>query len=238
MVIVVQIDEDKCIKCQTCIPYCPVDAIHIESQRVVINQDLCVECAACLKSGACTQLAIYQPTLKWPRILRSQFSDPLVRHPITGISGRGTAEMKTNDVTKRFIEGDIGFAIEIGRPGISTSFADVEQIAQVLASHVEFEPLNPVTQLLDPETGKFRDETILNERVLSAIIECKTTASQALNILHRLKTVASTLDTVFSLCVISRCQGTGIPFKGVMEAAGFQPRLNGKTNVGLGRPLQ
>ena len=142
MVIVVQIDEDKCIKCQTCIPYCPVDAIQIESQRVFINQDLCVECAACLKSGACVQRAIYQPTLKWPRILRSQFSDPLVRHPITGISGRGTAEMKTNDVTKRFIEGDIGFAIEIGRPGISTSFADVEQIAFQIRLDVQIASLH------------------------------------------------------------------------------------------------
>ncbi len=233
-----QIDENKCIKCQTCIPYCPVDAIQIGPASVFIDQNLCVECAACLKSGACAEQAIYQPTLKWPRILRAQFSDPLVTHPITGISGRGTAEMKTNDVTKRFIEGELGFAIEVGRPGISTSFADVEQIAQVLAGHVEFEPLNPVTRLLDPETGKFRDEIILNERVLSAIIECKTTVSQGLNVLHRLKTVALTLETVFSLCVISRCQGFDIPFKGVMEAAGFTPRMNGKTNVGLGRPLQ
>ena len=233
-----QIDEDKCIKCQTCIPYCPVDAIQTGHADVFIDQDLCVECAACLKSGACAEHAIYQPILKWPRILRAQFSDPLVTHPITGISGRGTAEMKTNDVTKRFIKGELGFAIEVGRPGVSTSFADVEQIAQALASRVEFEPLNPVTQLLDPETGKFQDETILNERVLSAIIECKTTATQGLNVLHQLKTVASTLDTVFSLCVISRCQGLDIPFKGVMEAAGFQPRMNGKTNVGLGRPLQ
>ena len=233
-----RIDEDKCIKCQVCIPYCPVDAIQIRVQSVFIDQDLCVECAACLKSGACAQNALYQPTLKWPRTLRSQFSDPLVRHPITGISGRGTAEMKTNDVTKRFIEGEIGFAIEIGRPGISTSFADVEQIAQTLASHVEFEPLNPITILLDPVTGKFQDKTILNERVLSAIIECKTSASHALDVLYRLKTVATTLETVFSLCVISRCQGSDVPFKADMEAAGFQPRLNGKTNVGLGRPLQ
>jgi hypothetical protein len=233
-----QIDEDKCIKCQACIPYCPVDAIQIQVQKISIDQNLCVECAACLKSGACAQDAIYQPTLMWPRILRSQFSDPLVSHPKTGISGRGTAEMKTNDVTKRFIEGEIGFAIEIGRPGISTRFADVEQIAQTLASHVDFEPLNPVTVLLDPQTGRFQDATIRNERVLSAIIECKTSASQALDVLHRLTTIASTLETVFSLCVISRCQDSGIPFKAVMEDAGFQPRLNGKTNVGLGRPLR
>ncbi len=233
-----QINEDKCIKCQACLPYCPVDAIQKGFHDVFIDQDSCVECAACLKSGACAQNAIYQPKLKWPRILRSQFSDPLIRHPITGISGRGTAEMKTNDVTNRFIDGEIGFAVEVGRPGISASFADVEQIAQTLAGHVEFEPLNPVTMLLDSVTGKFQDQTILNERVLSAIIECKAPASRALDVLQRLKTVAPTLETVFSLCVISRCHNSTIPFKTVMEAAGFQPRLNGKTNVGLGRPQQ
>jgi NAD-dependent dihydropyrimidine dehydrogenase PreA subunit len=109
-----KIDEDKCVACKLCITYCPVDAIKQEDKRVYINQDLCVECGACLKSGICSQGALYHPKVEWPWVLRSQFSDPLVSHPLTQIMGRGTAEMKTNDVTGRFSEGEVGFGIEMG----------------------------------------------------------------------------------------------------------------------------
>lgn len=233
-----KIDSEKCVRCQLCIIYCPVDAIRISNGEVHIDQDLCVECAACLKSGICKYDALYQPDLGWPRVLRAQFSDPLVSHPATDIMGRGTAEMKTNDVTGRFREGEVGFAIEMGRPGISTSFVDVEKVAVALAGMVEFEPLNPVTVLMDPETGRFKDPAVLKERALSAIIECKTTEERGIEVLKRLREVSDEIDTVFSLCVINRCRGYEIPFKGRMEEAGFTPRINGKTNVGLGRPLR
>ncbi len=232
-----RIHEEQCIRCQTCMAYCPVGAIQASEDTVDIDQDLCVECAVCLKSGVCSQDALYQPPLEWPRVLRSQFSDPLVAHPVTGIMGRGTAEMKTNDVTGRFRVGEVGFAIEMGRPGISTSFHDVERVACRLAGMVEFEPLNPVTVLLDPKTGRFADPRVRAERALSAIIECKTTEDRGLEVLAALKQVAAEIDTVFSLCVINRCQGHRIPFKARLEAAGYAPRINGKTNVGLGRPL-
>lgn len=232
-----KIDKERCINCRSCMDYCPVGAIKSADGGIYIDQDLCVECAVCLKSGACGQDTLYQPELGWPRILRSQFSDPLVSHPATEIRGRGTAEMKTNDVTGRFREGEVGFAIEMGRPGISTSFADVEKIAAALAGRVEFEPLNPVTALLDTETGKFKESSVRMERSLSAIIECKTTEDRGLEVLNLLKEASEEIDTVFSLCVINRCVDGVPPFKAVMEAAGFTPRINGKTNVGLGRPL-
>ena len=232
-----KIDKENCVNCRSCMDYCPVGAIKAEDEEVHIDQDLCVECAVCLKSGACRQDALYQPELGWPRILRSQFSDPLVSHPATDIRGRGTAEMKTNDVTGRFQVGEVGFAIEMGRPGISTSFADVEKVATALAGIVEFEPLNPVTVLLDTETGRFKDPRVRKERALSAIIECKTTEDRGVDVLNLLKEVSVEIDTVFSLCVINRCVDGVPPFKAVMEAAGFKPRLNGKTNIGLGRPL-
>ncbi|KON29766.1 hypothetical protein AC482_05710 [miscellaneous Crenarchaeota group-15 archaeon DG-45] len=232
-----RIDRERCIGCRSCVIYCPVGAIKAEDDEVRIDQDLCVECAACLKSGVCPQDALHQPELGWPRALRSQFSDPLVAHPVTGISGRGTAEMKTNDVTGRFREGEVGLAIEMGRPGISTGFADVERVAAALAGRVEFEPLNPVTALIDEETGRFRDRSVLKERALSAIIECKTTEDRGIEILKILKEVSEEIETVFSLCIINRCKGFDVPFRERMEAAGFTPRINGKTNVGLGRPL-
>lgn len=106
-----------------------------------------------------------------------------------------------------------------------------------LAGKVEFESLNPVTVLLDPKTGGLKDPRIRRERVLSAIIECKTTEDRGIEILRLLRKVAKEIDTVFSLCVINRCKEYEIPFKKRIEEAGFTPRINGKTNVGLGRPL-
>jgi len=217
--------------------YCPVDAIKVDDGDVRIDQGACVECAACLKSGACRYEALYQPDLGWPRVIRAQFSDPLVSHPSTDIMGRGTAEMKTNDVTGRFREGEVGFAVEMGRPGVSTSFADVEKVSVALAGKVEFEPLNPVTVLIDTETGRLRDPGVRGERALSAIIECKTTEDRGIEVLKILRRLAGEVDTVFSLCVINKCRGFEIPFKRAMEENGFTPRINGKTNVGLGRPL-
>lgn len=232
-----RIEVEKCVGCRLCTFYCPVEAIKMGDGGFFIDQDLCVECGVCLKSGVCKQDALYQPKLSWPRVLRVQFSDPLVKHPSTEIMGRGTAEMKTNDVTRRFKEGEVGFAIEMGRPCVSTTFADVERVAMALAGKVEFEPLNPVTALLDPMTGRLRDPKVRGERVLSAIIECKTTEDRGIEVLRILQKVSREIDTVFSLCVINRCRGFEVPFKRRMKEAGFTPRINGKTNVGLGRPL-
>ena len=44
-------------------------------------------------------------------------------------------------------------------------------------------------------------------------------------------------DTVFTICVINKCSDYTIPFKKKLEEEGFNPLINGKTNVGLGRPL-
>ena len=105
-------------------------------QRViyVIDEDECVECSVCLRSGCCPTDALYQPELVWPRIVRKNFSDPLKIHPETRIPGRGTEEMKTNEVTGRFPRGKFGMAFELGRPGVGTRFHDVQKVAMALAA--------------------------------------------------------------------------------------------------------
>ena len=53
-----------------------------------------------------------------------------------------------------------------------------------------------------------------------------------------LQTVQNELDTVFSVAVASRCLPDGsVPHQKWVEEAGYTLASNGKTNLGLGRPL-
>jgi Pyruvate/2-oxoacid:ferredoxin oxidoreductase delta subunit len=238
------IDKEKCVGCDECHPYCPVGAIRaVESEgRSVseIDQVECVECGCCYeRSGVCPVDAIHMPKLEWPRCLREYFSNPNVKHPSTTGHGRGTEEMKTNDVTGRFTYGVAGVAIEMGRPGVGTSLRDMQTVAMAIAKlGVEFEPQNPVAELIaDPKTGKF-DERVLNEKVLSAILELKIPLGKLREVLAAVKEVSSKIDTAFTLDLISRVNPDGsTPALAIAQEAGFTPRPNAKTNVGLGRPL-
>ncbi len=235
-----KIDEVLCTACEQCIPYCPMGAIFLEGDMVKISQDECVECDICRRAGVCPVDALYQPELKWPRTLRSAFSNPLVSHPDTNVPGRGTEEMKTNEVTGRFRRGYAGIAVELGRPGTGARFYDVEKVATACAKlGVRFEPANPVTFLMeDRRTGKLRPE-VLNEKVLSAIVEFDLELQKVPEVLKALKEVAKEIDTVFSLDLVCRAEPDGsLPTVDAAKSAGFEVSLNGKTNVGLGRPLK
>jgi len=234
-----RIDGDICIACEACLPYCPMEAISMKDDVAVIDQDECVDCAVCLKSGVCpVDCIIFEPA-PWPRSLRTTFSDPRTEHKETKIAGRGTEEMKTNDVTGRFKRGWVGMGCEFGRPGIGTRFRDVDKVAQVLAKHgAEFEPKNPVTFLMEnTKTGKIRED-VLNEKVLSAIIECIFPIEKFEDIINALKEVAKEVDTVFSVEVINRADPDGTyPLRKLLDKMGIPHYINGKQNVGLGRPL-
>ena len=48
-------NEDKCIKCGTCVKNCPQQAIKIEDFKLVFNRDICDHCKYCennCRSGA------------------------------------------------------------------------------------------------------------------------------------------------------------------------------------------
>ncbi len=232
------VDRDVCVGCGLCLVYCPVGAISMSNKKAFIDPVVCVECGVCYRSDVCKVDALRRPELQWPRILRQVFSDPLVSHEETGIPGRGTEEMKTNDVTGRFKEGEVGLGVELGRPGVGTSFRDVEIVTQALCEvGVELEKENPITFLVDPDTGLFNDRSVLNERALSAIVEFAVPKERLDEILGILDRVSKLIDTVFSLDLISVCREGRILQRTRLEELGVEAAINGKTNVGLGRAL-
>jgi len=230
---------EKCTGCKECIAYCPGRAIRTAGDKCMIDQDRCFECYACFKAGICPVDAFEKTPLKWPRILRHAFSSVAMVHGATGIDGRGTAEMKTNDVTGRYRYGEVGFTVDVGRPGIGTTLEDVEKISRAVARlGVEFEQSNPITKLMtDKATGKLRDD-VKGERVLSCVLEFKTKETKTLPVINALKAAARLVNTVFSVGCISRCGPVGtMPVKTILDKSGIYYRPNGKINIGLGRPL-
>lgn len=261
------IDKEKCVGCGNCVPVCTMGVISVVNGRSQVNQEECVECNTCYRTlrsegrnptfvrsvrwllrqfrvaydappDVCPTGALTPPKLTWPRTLRAEFSDPNIKHPSTGGGGRGTEEIKTNDVTGRVQEGKIGFAVELGRPGLGARFHDLQTVAMALAkAGVFFEPNNPVTHLMtDTKTGALREE-VLNEKVMSAIIECRADAAQVPEILAALRRAAGEVKTVISAAIAARCGPDGsVPYLDMVREAGFTLSLNGKTNIGLGRP--
>jgi len=263
-----EIDRKKCIGCGNCHAVCTMGAIYLDEEGIsVVNQEECVECSTCYRVlrnegympwfvrtvrkvlmtfrlgyladvDLCPTGALTPPELTWPRSIRATFSDPIAVHPGTGIGGRGTEEIKCNDVTGRVRKGEAGLVVELGRPGIGAYFRDIEKVAMAMAPLGPFfEPQNPVTQLMeDQKTGKMKGE-ILAEKVLSAIIEMKTPLGRIPEILQALDQVQREIDTVISVGVSSRCLPDGtIPHAEWVRKAGFTLSPNGKTNLGLGRP--
>ena len=100
------VDQELCIGCGRCVPYCPVRAISIVNKKAVIDQELCVECGTCGRKNnivKCPRNALHEreDVTKHPRSIRKFFSDPMATHVETKVPGRGTEEVKTNDVTGR-----------------------------------------------------------------------------------------------------------------------------------------
>jgi len=233
------VNQEECVECYTCYRVCRNGGYSPWFVRVIRKILSFLRLGYFGEVDVCPTGALTPSELEWPRSVRAFFSDPTTVHPGTGVPGRGTDEIKTNDVTGRLGKGEVGLVIEMGRPGIGTFFRDIEKVAMALAKlNPHFERENPVTQLMvNPETGKIKDE-VLNEKVLSAIIEIKIALKRIPEFLFILKKVQKEVDTVISLGVASKCLPDGtIPHEEWVRKAGYDLSPNGKTNIGLGRPL-
>lgn len=234
-----RVDEGRCEGCGTCVPYCTVGAISVVDGLAVIDQDVCVECNVCVRKDVCAFEAFYVGPLDAGRQLRHFLSDPTESKGAGQIPGRGTEEAKTNDVTGRVASGEVGIAIDMGRPGVGVWMVDAQKVAMALASvGFSFEEVSPLTGLLaDRATGKVKEE-FLNEHLLSIIIEGKCKEAEFPRVMAALQEVAGHIDTVFSLGLISRVDARGgTPLLGEIERLGLPKPIRGKVNVGLGRPL-
>ncbi len=261
-----KINKDKCVGCANCVPVCSVGAIFIDDDGLAeINRENCVECHNCHRSlspehlppgptrlirkilksvslrfqpdpDVCPTDAFIPEDLEWPRIVRRAFSDPMVTHESTGVHGRGTEEVKTNDVSGRIKHGEVGVVVEFGRPGIGTYFRDVETVTTALAKEkITFEAGNPVTQLMtDIATGHIRKD-LLDEKVLSCIVEVTVKLEDTASTLAALKEICTTAKTVISIGASTVCAEDGSdPLKDILRAEGFAIGW-AKVNLGLGR---
>ena len=236
------INSELCIACKKCVPYCPMGCIFERDKKIFIDHDQCVECGVCIRNVNCPVSAIEESILDMPRSVRKAFSDPFGKHLNTKHKhgGRGTEEIKTNDITGMINSLDeVAIGIEMGRPGIGALFSDVEKITKTVSKFdVEYSPFNPVTAYItNLKTGEM-DERILNEKVLSCIIEFKIQTKILLDVLDAVKKASEGINTVFSVCVICKIddENTSIVETQISEAGYNIRAASSKTNLGLGRP--
>jgi len=230
------VDEDECVECFACYRGMSKEHLNPLMVRTIRKVAKFFRFRFDPEPDICPTDAIVPQDLVWPRIVRRAFSDPQVPHESTGIHGRGTAEVKTNDVAARVKEGEAGFVVEFGRPSVGARFRDIERVTAALAAlGVEFEQNNPVTsQMRDASRGLIRED-ILDEKILSAIVEIKTRLEQVPAVLRRIKDLGREVETVISTGVSTRCDTDGNDsLREMLEREGYAA-YRGKTNLGLGR---
>jgi ferredoxin len=234
------IDRDECVECYAC--YNGLSQEHLNPTMVRTARKLFSLARLRFEPepDVCPTAAFEPDELVWPRVVRRAFSDPRVPHESTGVEGRGTEEVKTNDVTGRVQVGEVGFTIEFGRPGVGVRFREIQEMCWALAkANVSFEKKNPVTSLMsDVSTGTLRSD-ILNEKLMSAIVEIKVPVGRTEEIIRLVWDVEKKLDTVVALGVATRCDEHGEEniVAPILKRLGYKLE-RAKTNIGLGRVAQ
>ncbi len=227
------IDSEACIGCGQCVSLCPMGAISLEVKSR-IDPDECAECGACWRSRACPEDAIKPGSLTWPRALREVFSNPLAEHEGTGVPGRGTEGIKTNDSIERFERGSMGVFIELGRPVLGARFHDVERVVKAFAARgYEVVAENPIAELVtDARTGALKPE-VLEEKVISCVVEVVMAESAAGQLLEIVSGLSAEVESVFNVCVALRAREDGSSPARDLFGPGVFMLANGKVNIGL-----
>lgn len=233
------INREQCVECYTCYNGLSQEHMNPVFVRAVRKTFAALRLRFDPEPDVCPTAAFEPDELIWPRVIRRAFSDPRVPHESTGVEGRGTEEVKTNDVTGRVKVGEVGFTIEFGRPGVGVYFREIQKMCWALGkAGVSFETKNPVTTLMtDVKTGTLRED-ILDERVMSAIVEIKVEVSRTEEIIRLVWAVEKHIDTVICIGVGTRCdeKGEESVVAPILERLGYKLE-RAKTNAGLGRAI-
>jgi hypothetical protein len=231
------VDSNECVECYSCFNGMSQEHLNPTLVRGLRKVFQMMRLRFDPEPDVCPTAAFEPDELAWPRVVRRAFSDPRVPHESTGVQGRGTEEVKTNDVSGRVKRGEVGFTIEFGRPGVGVWFHEIQKMTSALArAGVSFEKKNPITSLMsDVATGTLRED-IMNEKILSAIVEIKVTVDRTEEIIRLVKEVEAQVDTVIALGVGARCDDDGEEHEvaPILERMGYKLE-RAKTNVGLGR---
>jgi hypothetical protein len=231
------IDRNECVECHACYNGLSQEHLNPSLVRAIRKVFRMMRVRFDPEPDVCPTAAFEPEELAWPRVVRRAFSDPRVPHESTGVHGRGTEEVKTNDVSGRIQVGEVGFTIEFGRPGVGVWMRDIQEMCGALArAGVSFEKNNPVTSLMtDVSSGTLRED-ILNEKLLSAIVEIKARVERTEEIILLVREVEKRIDTVVALGVGTRCDGDGEEraVATILEKLGYRLQ-RAKTNIGLGR---
>jgi hypothetical protein len=230
------VNPTECVECYTCYRGMSMERLNPTMVRTVRALLKLVRLRFDPEPDVCPTSAITPDELTWPRIVRRAFSDPQVTHETTGVHGRGTEEVKTNDVTNRVKAGEVGYVIEFGRPTVGVWFRDIDRMTRELAGiGIEFEPNNPISHMMTDKSKGILREDILNEKILSAIVEFKTPVDNVPRVLQKVEEVSKTLDTIVAVGVSTRCDDEGKSGLGdILDEEGFS-YARGKMNLGLGR---
>lgn len=231
------IDYDECVECGTCFRGMSQEHLNPTAVRAIRGLAKIFRFRFDPEPDVCPTGAFVMEDLEWPRIARRVFSDPLVEHTSTGITGRGTEEVKTNDVAHRVGIGEVGYTVEFGRPGTGVRFHQIQTMTVALAAiGVTFEPNNPITHLMTDQGVGTLKEDLLNEKIMSAIVEVKTPLAEVRNVLEAISRVSKSLDTVIALGVSTRCDESGedTMLAPLLAELGYTFE-RAKTNMGLGR---
>jgi len=126
-----QINADECVECYAC--YNGLSQEHLPPRTVRVTRKVMSALLMRFEPDPTSARRRRLSRMSSRGLVSSgaRFSDPRVPHESTGVAGRGTEEVKTNDVTARVTVGEVGFTVEFGRPGVGARFHEIQQMSRL-----------------------------------------------------------------------------------------------------------